>query len=189
MPKPLISAVAACGLGALIGAAAAAYLLLQPSVSLPRKVDPVWIEVKWPFPMDQWGPGKAFRCKASDCGTELTIFLRAKIGFCNCTTGVADDEELERVADLDLFGERRVAPAPGKPIGVRWMRGRSRAYAFPSSSGAGQSALAIAFNDRCDVIVATLIAGNNRPAELETAALEFLNGDVVMRWAETSLGL
>jgi hypothetical protein len=35
----------------------------------------------------------------------------------------------------------------------------------------------IAFNDRCDAIVATPIVGHNRPAELEPVVLEFLNGD------------
>jgi hypothetical protein len=32
---------------------------------------PVRIETKWPFLMDQWGEGKAFQCKAADCGVEL----------------------------------------------------------------------------------------------------------------------
>ena len=41
---------------------------------------PVWSEVPWPFPMDQWGKGKAFTCKAADCGTQVTLYIRAKIG-------------------------------------------------------------------------------------------------------------
>ena len=47
----------------------------------------VWTEVSWPFPLDQWGRGRAFQCKAADCGSELNLFLRAKIGFCNCAIG------------------------------------------------------------------------------------------------------
>ena len=47
----------------------------------------------------------------------------------------------------------------------------------------------MAFNDHCDVIVATVVTGNNRPAELEPVVLEFLNGDTVIRWAEVTLGL
>ncbi len=35
---------------------------------------PVWNEMPWPFPIDQWGKGKAFACKAADCGTEVTIY-------------------------------------------------------------------------------------------------------------------
>ena len=26
----------------------------------------VWSEVKWPFPLDQWGTGKAYRCLPAD---------------------------------------------------------------------------------------------------------------------------
>ena len=59
---------------------------------------------------DQWGKGKAFHCKAADCGTEVSLYVRAKIGFCNCTTGVADDEELERLSDFDLMGSGTARP-------------------------------------------------------------------------------
>ena len=47
--------------------------------------------------------------QAADCGTEVNIYIRAKIGFCNCTTGVADDEELDRISDFDLFGNELAA--------------------------------------------------------------------------------
>src|SRR5215468_8423286 len=65
---------------------------------------PVWTDAAWPFPIDQWGRGWAYQCKAADCGTEVNLYLRPKIGFCNCQTGVADDEELDRVSDVDLIG-------------------------------------------------------------------------------------
>jgi hypothetical protein len=65
------------------------------------------------------------------------------------------------------------------------MKGRSRAYAV---SAAAKSVLSLAFNDRCDVIVATVVAGDE-PSAQEQAVLEFLNGDLVRRWAETTLGL
>jgi len=139
MRKGLISALP------VLGAVAAAYLALKPLPPVTAEVRPVWTEVKWGFPIDQWGIGKAFVCKASDCGTDVDVYLRAKIGFCNCTTGVADDAELERVADFDLFGDRRTALAPGRPIEVRWMRGRSRPYAFSGSPAEGKSTFTIAF--------------------------------------------
>jgi hypothetical protein len=31
------------------------------------------------------------------------LYLRVKVGFCNCTTGIADHEELEVVGDVDLI--------------------------------------------------------------------------------------
>jgi hypothetical protein len=181
------SATVVLGLAAL--AAAAACLTLRSSGPAPAEIHPVWTETKWTFPIDQWGTGKAYRCEASACGTEVIVFLRAKLGFCNCTTGVADDPELERVADLDLFGEQRAALAPGHPIAVRWMKGRSRLYSSSSVPGTGQTTLTIAFNDHCDALVATAIAGHNRPADVEPAVLEFLSGDTVIHWAELALGL
>jgi hypothetical protein len=48
--------------------------------------------------------------------------------------------------------------------------------------------LSLAFNNRCDVIVATVVGGDE-PIAQEQAVLEFLNGDLVRHWAETVLGL
>jgi hypothetical protein len=100
MMKPIASTIAALALAALCSAGT--YLALERSAAEPA-VRPVWTEIKWPFPLDEWGIGKAFGCRALDCGSDVELYLRAKIGFCNCTTGVADDKELERVADLDLL--------------------------------------------------------------------------------------
>src|SRR5471032_506979 len=79
---------------------------------------PVWIETKWPFPMDQWGEGRAFQCKAADCGAELALYIRSKIGFCSATVGVADDAELERLSDFDLMGSTTAARGTGHEIKV-----------------------------------------------------------------------
>ena len=125
---------------------------------------PAWTEVAWPFPIDQWGKGKAFRCKAADCGTEVNLYVRAKIGFCNCTTGVADDEELDRIGDFDLLGESFADSATAVRSAVAWMKGRSRAYALAADNPPGKSALSVGFNDRCDAIVATAVLGHERPA-------------------------
>jgi hypothetical protein len=184
-----VAVVAAFLLGGGVGAFAlhAARSLDRGGAQQPAK--PVWTEVPWPFLVDQWSKGKAFECKAADCGTEVNLYLRAKIGFCNCTTGVADDEELERLSDFDLMG-RQIAPlGDGRAISVAWMKGRSRAYAISGPARGGKSGLSIAFNDRCDAIVATVVVGHGRPAAIEPAAIEFLNGSTVRRWAEVTLGL
>jgi hypothetical protein len=146
-----------------------------------------WSELKWPFPIDQWGTGRAFRCRAADCGADIELYLRAKLGFCNCTTGVADDAELDRVGDLELFSQRFDGLRDGRPIKVGWMNGRSRAYRVAMPYAPPRTALAIAFNDKCDVVVATVVASD--VAAAERAALAFLNGDLVLRWAERELGL
>ena len=65
-----------------------------------------WREIAWPFPRDGWPAGRAFRCGAALCGTEVELYVRPKIGFCNCDSGVADDDEVDRVADLDLISDR-----------------------------------------------------------------------------------
>jgi hypothetical protein len=55
--------------------------------------------------------------------------------------------------------------------------------------GAREKVLAIAFNERCDVIAATAVIAHEQPGTFEPAVLAFLNGDTVLRWAEVKLGL
>jgi hypothetical protein len=181
-----IAAIAAI---ALVGALVGYFLTARPPADanrVPAPGQPVWTEGTWPFPIDQWGQGWAYQCKAADCGTDVAVYLRPKIGFCNCQTGVADDEELDRVSDLDLVGGERSALGPGRPIMVQGMKGRSRGYAV--TAGSVKSVLALAFNNRCDVVVATVVAGD-APVAQEQAVLEFLNGEVMLHWVEQMLGL
>src|SRR6267143_1808551 len=74
----------------------------------PAGLQPAWTEFKWPFPVDQWGIGRAFGCKAAECGVEVNVYLRPKIGFRKCATGVDDDDELERVSDNAFINSERV---------------------------------------------------------------------------------
>jgi hypothetical protein len=186
MSKRIVT-VAAAVLVAGIGGYAI-FLAKAPGDShrLSSRDRPVFTEGAWPFPIDQWGEGWAFQCKAADCGIDVNLYLRPKIGFCNCQTGVADDEELDRVSDVDLVGSERSALGPGRPITVHAMKGRSRGYTVGAPSA--KPVLSLAFNNRCDVIVATVVAGDE-PVAQEQAVLEFLNGDLVRQWAEAALGL
>src|SRR5208282_5616774 len=132
--RTVLLTVAAFGLGGLVAATALGWSrLVQP---VGKVTQPAWNEVAWPFPMDQWGKGKAYRCNAADCGAEVSVYIRAKIGFCNCTTGVSDDAELDRISDFDLFEQAAAPLAPGREISVAWMKGRSRMF----SIGSGQPA-------------------------------------------------
>lgn len=185
-----IAAIAGLALGGLAGAYTSdAWPLLNRSGAQAPKSQPAWAEVQWPFPADEWGKGKAFRCAAANCGVEVNLYIRAKIGFCNCTTGVSDDDELARLSDFNLMGEKPTATGPGRPISVRWMKGRSRGYTVTTSGWTRRSSLAVAFNDRCDAIVATAIVGNDRPAAVEPGVIEFLNSDTIAKWAEVTIGL
>jgi hypothetical protein len=179
-------AIVAASLGSVLAAVLAWTGL--PRHAAATATAPVWTEIAWPFPIDPWGKGKAFRCKAADCGAEVNVYLRAKIGFCNCTTGVADDEDLDRMGDLVLVGD--VSPlGAGRPISIAWMEGRSRTYALNGRNPLGKTAISVVFRDRCDMIAATAVLGHDRPAAIEPSVIEFLNGSTVMRWAEITLGL
>ena len=81
------------------------------------------------------------------------------------------------------------AQGDGRPISVAWMKGRSRSYALTAKNRPGRSALSVAFNDRCDAVVATAVLGNDRVAAIEPGVLKFLNSKTVLRWAEVTLGL
>src|SRR3979490_3414910 len=87
-----------------------------------------WREIAWPFPRDGWPAGRAFRCATELCGGYIEVFVRPKAGFCNCDSGVADDDEVDRVADLDLMSERFAALEPGVATRIAGMPGRLRTY-------------------------------------------------------------
>jgi hypothetical protein len=176
----------------LAGAIAVTLIAPRPAGKLTGgtfDVRPLWAEVTWPFPMDQWGTGRAFSCKAADCGSEVKLYLRAKLGSCNCTTGVADDADLDRMSDFDLVGGEVSPLGAGRPITVAWMKGRSRAYALAARDRPGKSAISVVFNDRCDMIVATVVLPHDRPATIEPGVMEFLNSRPLVHWAEVALGI
>src|SRR5882724_10806363 len=105
----------------------------QPPSEGAKPAPAAWAEIKWPFPLDQWGTGRAFQCRAGDC-----------------------DAELDRVGDLELLSDKFEGLSDGRSISVGWMNGRSRPYQVTVRYGAPRTALAIAFNDKCDVVVATV---------------------------------
>jgi len=185
----ILLAVAAFGLGGLVAATALHSGWPGMRAASDGAKPAVWNEVTWPFPLDQWGKGKAFRCGAADCGAEINVYVRAKIGFCNCSTGVSDDEELDRISDFDLFSNKLAPIAPGREISVAWMKGRSRPFSFGVAQQTAKSALSVGFNDHCDAIIATAVLNHDRPAAVEAAVLELLNSKTVIRWAEVTLGL
>ena len=92
----------------------------------------------WPYLLDQWGIGRAFVCGAADCGAPITVQIRPKIGFCNCSTGIADDTELERVADTDLVSPTVKPMGPSHPVKVGWMHGLSRPYVTATEHAGGR---------------------------------------------------
>ena len=85
----------------------------------------------------------------------MNLYIRAKIGFCNCTTGVADDEELDRISDFAL-SERLAALAAGA-ADYGGLDERAQPSFTITARGVQQRRLSVGFNDRCDAIVATAV--------------------------------
>ena len=183
---PRMIGMAAIALIAGIAGSAAVRGLRAPAD--PSAIEPVWSEVKWPFLLDQWGIGKAFVCVPADCGVKIDVFIRPKIGFCNCSTGVSDDNELERVADTDLISPKVRPVGPADPVKIGWMKGLSRAYRV-SDEKPDERLLSVAFNDECDVVVALASLGNTDPAAVAPAVISFLNSTPMVLWAKKELGL
>jgi hypothetical protein len=167
-------AVAVCTLSGV-----AAWVSARPAVA-------GWHEIAWPFPRDGWPSGRAFRCGAALCGDEIELYVRPKIGFCNCDSGVADDDEVDRVADVDLLSERFVAPEPGRAVQVADMSGRIRNYNFQMQDGSEHMAVGIALSRRCDLLVVAA-QGKAPVSGLQHLALDFLAKEDVTRWMTAAL--
>src|SRR5271166_3222106 len=120
------------GSGALaIGILCAAFLLEGRRAA----ENAAWGEIPWPFARDAWPRGRAFRCNAAACNKGMEVYVRPKIGFCNCTTGVSDDGEVDRVTDLDLISERFSPVTAGKEVRFAGLPGRSRYYTLEMPGG------------------------------------------------------
>ena len=148
-----------------------------------RTVD--WREIAWPFPRDGWPMGRAFRCVAGGCdGAEL--YVRAKRGFCNCDTGVADDDEVDRVTDIDLISPRFTPVAAGEAVSIAAMRGRIRHYDLDMPDGARNAAAGVALSRRCDLLVA-VAQGAGEANAVQRAALVFLETQEMKEWIAAAL--
>ena len=183
-----VSALTVSGLAALALMAGSAGVLGLRAPSGTAATAAAWSEIKWPFLMDQWGVGKAFVCLPADCCVRIEVMVRPKIGFCNCSTGVADDNELERVADTDLISATVRPLGSGSPVKVGWMDGLSRLYAI-SGGKPDERLLSIAFNDECDAVVAVATLGKADPSAAVPAVLAFLKSTPVVLWTKKELGL
>jgi len=180
-----LALAAAAGLAVLAGA----FALFALDTDIVSRSAPDWTETAWPFPPDPFGRGKAFRCSPAGCGAEIRLYVRPKLGFCDCTTGVADDDDLDRMGDVYLVAAKATPLLSGRSVSVGPMRGRSRAYALVPHHAAGKTAISVAVNDRCDMIIATAVLPRDDAAAFERHVIAFLNSVSVLRWIEVTLGL
>jgi len=183
MQRRLAIIVAALLLSA--GSAVGAYQLVRPALDRGAGTGNMqWQEIAWPFPRDGWPAGRAFRCES--CGG-IELYVRPKIGFCNCTTGVADDDEVDRVTDLDLISERFAPAHAGEVVRVADLAGRSRFYDLRMADGADHAAIGIALSHRCDLLVA-VAQGRAEQGALQRIALGYLASRELHGWMLASLG-
>jgi hypothetical protein len=174
--------------GLLLTAFAAAICTLSGSAGheSARSDLQAWREIGWPFARDGWPAGRAFRCADQSCGDGIELYVRPKIGFCNCDSGVADDDEVDRVADLDLLSESFVPLEPGKPIRIGDMSGRSRPYHLRMSDSSRHIAIGFAISRRCDLLVAAA-QGKGTANTVQSAAMEFLVSNKMTEWMRVAM--
>jgi hypothetical protein len=173
-----VMVVAALAIGAWSAVAAFEHGRLQAEA---------WQEIAWPFPRDGWPAGRAFRCSGELCGDDVELYVRPKIGFCNCDSGVADDDEVDRVADLDLMSQRFTPLEPGKVVRIADMPGRLRSYDLKMSDGSQHAAVGIAVSRRCDLLVA-VAQGTGAVAGVSRVTVDFLATDDMARWMTSAMG-
>jgi hypothetical protein len=142
-----------------------------------------WSEESWPFAIDQWGIGRAFRCSTGACGAELNLYLRAKLGFCRCAAGVSDDDEIDRVGDTELFGRDYEPRLPGHAVIAGLLKGRARQFTVHRTFASSMPVLTIALANKCDAVIATVTTGSELTFAQEAAALDFLRNEPIQRWA------
>jgi hypothetical protein len=183
MRRWLIILIGALTFGAVSGVAAYHKVRAQEE-SAP---DARWREIAWPYPRDAWPAGRAFRCDASSCGGAVEVYVRPKVGFCNCEAGVADDDEVDRVADLDLISERFSPRGAGRVVHLADLSGRARDYELKMSDGSEHGAIGIALSHHCDLLVA-VAQGEPAAPDLQRIALAFLASGEMHHWMMVSLG-
>ena len=164
----------ALGLG-LLGAGDAATMTGTDAVR------PAFAEMRWPFLLDQWGPGRAYRCPAAACAGEVGLFVRGKNGFCNCYNGVADDDEIDRIGDVDMHSLDFVPLAPGRVTRIGDRAGRRRAFRV-TTAGAGRQVLSIVVASKCNALVATVVSAGELSPVVERAVYDLLEGAPVQRF-------
>jgi hypothetical protein len=145
-----------------------------------------WREIAWPFPRDAFPAGRAFRCQQASCGEGSELYVRAKPGLCNSKTGVADDEEVDRVADLDLVGTGATPEGTGQVGQFGDFVGRSRSYDLRVANGSHASAVGVALSRRSDMIVA-VVKGTGPTPLLQQAVQQFFVSNDVQRWMVSAL--
>jgi hypothetical protein len=153
-----------------------------------RQASADWQEIAWPFGRDGWAAGRAFRCGSSACGGMQDVYIRPKIGLCNCTRGVTGDAEVDAVSDIDLLTDDFMPRGDGQPVAMAGLSGIARAYRLHLPGGRQGNAAGIALSHRCDLVVAASVGeAAGQQAALGAIALLLARPDV-SRWLAQQFG-
>jgi hypothetical protein len=128
-----------------------------------------WTEIDWPFLLDQWGTGHAFACRGTKCDPRDRLLVRVKNGFCNCSSGIEDDDEIDRLTDFQFLGSPVTPNGSGRPITVAGVSGRLRAFVVETVPHRARHAVAVVLARDCEAIVATL--ASDGPLDGEESAI------------------
>jgi hypothetical protein len=142
----------------------------------------------WPFAQDGWPTGRAFRCNSASCGGGLDVYIRAKIGLCNCSNGITGDAEVDAVSDVDLLAADFAPLAPGAAVAVGGMQGITRAYRLVEPNGVGRRAAGLALSNRCDLVaIASLGAWAGMPKGTEAISTLISRAEIAS-WLRNQMG-
>ncbi len=169
------------GLGVAVMAGGAFAMRAEP----PRDG---WSEIAWPFPRDAWPAGRAFRCDGAGCGGAMETYVRPKLGFCNCATGVSGDAEVDGVSDLDMVGIDFVPRAAGAAVASGGLRGRARAYDLTTPDGQSHPAAGLALSARCDLVAVASVGPAAASDAARASVLRLLEQAPLRAWLRSKLG-
>ena len=164
----------------LSATAVAAHYGLRPTETT---ASPLWHEARWTPPIDNWGTGMAFACDNAGCPGGVKMYARTKVGFCNCFSGVADDDEIDRIGDVDLHGETFTPEASGVVTAIGALQGRKRIFRIENRFTGTTHVLSIVVATDCKAVVATLVSNNPITAAEEQTAVAVLGENPFQQWA------
>ena len=164
----------------LSATAVAAHYRPRPAAADAR---PVWHEARWTPPIDNWGTGMAFACDNTGCPGGVKLFARTKVGFCNCFSGVADDDEIDRIGDVDLHGDTYAPDSPGVITAIGDLKGRKRIFRIGNRLVGATHVLSIVVATDCKAVVATMVSSAPITDAEESSAVAVLGEKPFQQWA------
>ena len=163
---------------------AVAGLVLAFGLSAAQAADGAqWTPAPWRFLRDGWPNGIGFDCQ--DCGVPISVYVRVKIGFCDCSKGVSDDDEIDRVGDVDLVAPEIRPSGPGGIAPVAGSSGRMRVYRAGGPVVRDVATLAVGRD--CNAIVATAVSDGRLTPERLTAVSDLTARPEVARFITDKL--